>query len=177
MKLTSIIRLIAFPGIAVHETAHLLACTLTGTKITKTRLLMSSGSGFIEHERPANIFFSALIAGFPLLLNTLIGFTLFGVFFTNNDPIIALISFWLGASCAIHAFPSSHDASNIWNRCVDDLKQGKILSALFFPIAIFFMITDKLRFIWFDIIFAILLFFISWVVFSGIIPFEYVNFI
>jgi len=171
MKLSSVIRLIAFPGVAVHETAHFLACSVTGTKVTKTRLLMSRGNGFIEHERPSNIVFAALITGFPLALNTLIGFMLFGVFFTNTDLVVAATSLWLGISCAIHAFPSSCDALNLWNRCVEDLKQGKILSALFFPAAILLMVTDKLRLLWFDLIFAAMLFFFSWAVFSGALSF------
>lgn len=44
-------RLILFPGVVIHELAHILACLLTGTAIHKVSFWDESG-GHVIHEKP-----------------------------------------------------------------------------------------------------------------------------
>lgn len=110
------------PGVAVHEAAHALACRLTGTRVLEVRYFsLGIPPGWVHHETPASVWAHALIAGFPFLLNSALGF---GLGWTACAAGLTLPSrlllLWIAISIATHAFPSLGDATSLletlWGR-------------------------------------------------------------
>ena len=66
----------------------------------------------------------------------------------------AIVLMWLGISIGAHAFPSNHDAKNVWNMAKVAAKEGNLLAVLSFPIVVVLFVANVLRFFWADVIYA-----------------------
>ena len=115
-----LISLLSFPGVMVHELGHAIFCRLLGIRVAKICLFrFGNPAGYVLHEEPANAPQHVLISYGPLIVNTLVGAavaapaTLHLVHFA--DPRWNYVLFWLGASIAMHAFPSTGDAASLWH--------------------------------------------------------------
>jgi hypothetical protein len=114
-----IMALLTFPGVVVHEFAHLLFCVLTGTRVAKVCFFrFGNPAGYVIHERPASTWAHILIGVGPLFVNTALG--LAGGL--AADPLAAAAGawwayyavLWVAVSVAMHSFPSTGDARSIW---------------------------------------------------------------
>ena len=90
-------RIVLFPGIAVHELSHALACLLTGARIKKVKLF-SAEKAHVAHEKPR----LPLIGNFIISFSPIIG----------GIAAIALISWGFGydfppAALSYHFLPDS----------------------------------------------------------------------
>jgi uncharacterized protein YggT (Ycf19 family) len=112
---------VTFPGVVMHEIAHALFCALTGTTVRRICLFqLSTPSGYVLHEHPSNIWKHMLIGVGPFILNTSIGLCI-GILLTMGATIsstlytfISFIVYWVAISIAMHSFPSTGDAKEIW---------------------------------------------------------------
>lgn len=110
-------RILIFPGIALHEIAHILGCMITGSRILDAQIFSTTG-GYVKHTggRLGHfgnwiISFAPIIAGF---------FVSFGIFYLArsltvfNAGSIALILFlvYLELSVFLTMSPSPQDLSN-----------------------------------------------------------------
>ena len=117
-----IITWLTFPGVIIHEFAHKFFCSLTGTKVLEVCYFrFGNPAGFVIHEKPATIWHHILIGIGPLFVNTGLGL-LIGILampFKLSIPPVFFILFWLAISTAMHSFPSTGDAKNIWKAVWD----------------------------------------------------------
>jgi len=135
--------LLAFPGVVLHESAHYLACLITGTKVvrfapfspqraTYSRLVL----GYVRHERHA-FPIKAIIGLAPVLLNPLgllitsalltpltflqvadpaVGIVVKGIFasgFPTGAPLQVAVWAYLSLSFALGSVPSREDLSGL----------------------------------------------------------------
>jgi putative zincin peptidase len=115
-----LISLITFPGVIVHELAHVIFCRLTGTKILKVCYFqLGNPTRYVIHGAPSSEWRHILVAVGPFFINSLVGLGLgivalpFG-FDLSHPGVGGWLWLWLSISIAMHAFPSTGDAKNIW---------------------------------------------------------------
>ncbi|MBI5635885.1 DUF3267 domain-containing protein [Candidatus Micrarchaeota archaeon] len=123
-----------FPGVILHELAHVLGCLLAGVRVGKV-VLWSSWGGMVVHGR-ANSVNSMLISIMPFLVNNAVGVLFYYLSKNEGDALSSLIYLWLGFSFIIYAFPSSHDLRNS-RSAVKRFAQNRLKSALQFILLIF----------------------------------------
>jgi hypothetical protein len=135
--------LLVFPGVILHESAHYLACLLTGTKVLRFAPFSPRRSadgrlvlGYVRHER-RSVPIQAIIGLAPILLNpfglllvtallTPITFAevvnpRFGLIeedilasgFLTSDPLLAAIWVYLSLSFAVGSVPSREDLASL----------------------------------------------------------------
>jgi len=116
-----IIAAVTFPGVIVHEFAHQLFCRLTRTAVLEVCYFrIGNPAGFVKHEHPSKPAHQVWIAIGPFFVNTIIGALLalpafLPVVQFESATLLDYILFWLGISIAMHAFPSTGDAANVWS--------------------------------------------------------------
>jgi hypothetical protein len=139
----SVFYLLVFPGVVLHESAHYLACLLTGTKVvsiapfspqraTDRRLVL----GYVRHEQRA-FPIRAIIGIAPVILNPLgllfttalltpltfrqvadpsVGIVIKEIFasgFLTSAPLQAVVWAYLSLSFALGSVPSREDLSGL----------------------------------------------------------------
>ncbi len=114
-----IVSILTFPGVIVHEMAHLMMCRIVGVKVHKVCYFrLGNPAGYVIHDMPRSAWASILIGIGPLFVNTILGALLGGPFFGKeiiaSNPITIYVIIWLGISIAMHSFPSTGDAKAIW---------------------------------------------------------------
>ena len=115
-----LISLATFPGVIVHELAHVAFCKFTDTRVLKVSYFrVGNPAGYVIHEQPTTVWRHILIGVGPFFVNTLLGFMLGIIAIPMHmdldhltPPQILLL--WLGVSIAMHSFPSTGDARSIW---------------------------------------------------------------
>jgi len=155
-----LIAIVTFPGVIVHELAHLLACKWRGVAVFDVCFFQfKDPAGYVIHEEPKD-FTSAFVISFgPFVLNSLLCILICTPamapmrFFDITDPL-SIVLMWLGISIGAHAFPSNHDAKNVWNMAKVAAKEGNLLAVLSFPIVVVLFVANVLRFFWADVIYA-----------------------
>ncbi len=154
-----LIAILTFPGIIVHEWAHKFFCNRANVPVYKTCYFrLGNPAGYVIHG-PVNSYVKAfLISTAPFIVNTSIAFLIFLVA-TNASPSLGTITYllyWLGISVAMHAFPSSGDADNLWSYSKKAWRRNPL--ALFgFPVVGLMKLGTVLSTIWFTLLYAIAL--------------------
>lgn len=156
------VNLLTFPGVIVHELGHKIFCSLTGTHVHEVKYIDAKMGGHVRHSLPKNYRSSLLITLGPLMLNTLVAvvfFLIFGAMMAAEGSHAGIIGWsmftvlWLGVSIAMHAFPSKGDAKALWAQ-THVFRKGNPFVYLGYPIAGFIYLTNYLRIVWFDLIYA-----------------------
>ena len=114
-----VIALLTFPGVIVHEMAHLLCCRLFGVRVHKVCYFrIGNPAGYVLHDVPDSAWQYLLIGIGPFFLNSFLGVLICAPVTLHPQQIFEpwqfLLITWLGISVAMHAFPSSGDARAIW---------------------------------------------------------------
>lgn len=158
-----LISLLTFPGIVVHEWAHKKFCNWLGVKVHHVVYFqLKNPAGFVSHEVPKTYKQVFWISVGPLIINSILTILLSFIIskyvtIIPNEWLYNTI-IWLSFSVGMHAFPSDHDMQHISSASKSALKGGGIiLHYLAFPFVTLVWISNKLRFIWFDAIYALLL--------------------
>src|SRR5262249_10889069 len=115
-----IIALATFPGVIIHEAAHMLFCKLGRVAVFDVCYFrFGNPAGYVVHEGPKNFGTAFLISVGPFIVNSLVCILLcFPAFvpvriFERPDPVSYFL-LWLGLSIGMHAFPSFQDAKVLW---------------------------------------------------------------
>jgi hypothetical protein len=152
-----VIALLSFPGVIVHEAAHLFFCKLFKLQVYDVCFLrFGSPAGYVLHEKTEN--FTAI---FFVSLGPFVGNTLLCVIFCSAaflpvwelnifDPL-AYFFYWLGLSIGMHAFPSTADLSNLWDLAPARARKGNVLAILSLPLAGILYLLNFARVIWADL--------------------------
>jgi len=117
-----LIALVTFPGVIVHEAAHLFFCKLRRVAVFDVCYFrIGNPSGYVIHEVPDSFTSSFLIAVGPFIINSFLC-VLFCFpalvpvrMFNQPDPLCYFL-IWLGISIGMHAFPSTQDAKVLWQQ-------------------------------------------------------------
>lgn len=154
-----LISILTFPGVIVHEAAHFFFCRLRGVPIFDARFFQVVGLadpvGYVSHGPPRDFTSTFLISLGPFFLNSflcvLICFPLWipMQFFGAREPFTWFMM-WLGVSIGMHAFPSSHDANNVWVEAKLAAQEGNWLARLSLPLVVAIWGANLLRFFWID---------------------------
>jgi hypothetical protein len=116
-----LISMATFPGVIVHELAHVAFCKFTDTRVLKVCLFrLGNPAGYVIHEQPSTVWRHILIGIGPFFVNTLLGFMIgivaIPMHMDLRHPTPAqFLLLWLGVSIAMHSFPSIGDARSIWH--------------------------------------------------------------
>lgn len=115
-----LVSLATFPGVIVHEIAHQFFCRIFGIAVIDVCYFQfDNPAGYVKHE-PAKHAWQHLIIGIgPFLINSIVGALIalpatIPVFKFGAASFFDYFLIWLGISIAMHAFPSTGDAANIW---------------------------------------------------------------
>jgi len=158
-----LIAIATFPGIIVHEAAHVLFCKLRKVAVLKVCYLQfENPPGYVIHENVADFTSNFLISIGPFLVNSFLCVLIcLPAFirvrtFEMGDPLsYALL--WLGVSIGMHAFPSNQDASNLLHAAGAAVKRLNPLALLAYPVVIAIYLANLLRFFWLDYIYGVAL--------------------
>ncbi|MEE9406397.1 MAG: metalloprotease family protein [Candidatus Aenigmarchaeota archaeon] len=176
-----LIAVLTFPGVIIHELAHKIFCQLAGVKVYEVCYFsLGETAGYVRHEKAKRLRQAALITMAPLILNTLIAFlifmTIFYFFRANSMFDLGLPNLflgWLGASIAMHAFPSSGDADSLKHYA---RKTNIIWKVLTYPVIYLIKLANILRIVWFDLIYAVAIAGVAYLIFaSAAIGFQNAN--
>ncbi len=153
-----IVSLLTFPGVIVHELAHKIGCKLAGLKVEKVCYFrFGNPAGYVIHEAPKNYNQALLASAFPLLLNTVATALAAAIAILFTRTTVGTAFSYLAIAFGMHAFPSDHDADGIWTHAKRVWKTN-FFAVLGFPIVVLIKIANLLRFLWFDLIYALLVF-------------------
>jgi hypothetical protein len=152
-----IIALLTFPGVIVHEAAHLFFCKLFKLPVYNVCFLrFGNPAGYVLHEKTDD--FTTL---FCVSIGPFVGNTLLCVIFCTaaflpvwelkvSDPL-AYFFYWLGLSIGMHAFPSTGDLSNLWEMAPARAKRGNILAIVSLPLVAVLYVMNFARVVWADL--------------------------
>ncbi len=113
-----LISILTFPGVIVHETAHLLFCRLFGIPVYRVCYFrFGNPAGYVQHAQPRSFLQHFFISTGPFFLNSLVAIGLaIPVMLHGTLPASprTYLLLWLAISIAMHAFPSTGDAKSLW---------------------------------------------------------------
>lgn len=149
-----------FPGIIMHEMAHLIFCRIQGIKVFKVCYFrLGNPAGYMLHDTPDSAFQHLLICCGPFFINTICGAVVafpgaLRVMKLHAGTPVEYFLLWLGISIAMHAFPSTGDAKSLlrslWLRPTSIF--AKLLGT---PVALVIYIGALGSFFWLDLIYAL----------------------
>jgi len=158
-----IITWLTFPGVIVHEAAHLLFCKLRRVPVFDVRYFtfsLAGPAGYVLHAKPNNFVSSFLICVGPLLVNTVLCILFcFPAFvpvrlFSQKDPL-NYFWMWLGLSIGMHAFPSTSDANVLWSEAREAAKKGNWLAIVSFPLVVLIYCANIGSIFWLDLAYGV----------------------
>ncbi|GHN01794.1 hypothetical protein WSM22_32830 [Cytophagales bacterium WSM2-2] len=156
-----LISIATFPGIIVHEFAHMLFCKIRNVVVFDACYFrVGNPAGYVIHENSENFTTTFLISMGPFIVNTVLCLLIclpayMPIKFFNLDHPFSYFLIWLGVSIGMHAIPSNQDASNVFQQAKGNIKHGNILAILSFPLVGLIYIFNVLRIVWADLIYGI----------------------
>lgn len=174
-----LIALVTFPGVIVHEAAHMLFCKWFNLAIFDVRffqlksqdgrtgivdnlvglILSPAPTGYVVHE-PAQRFAATFCVSMgPFLLNTLLCVLFCSAAFLPvwelgvRDPL-PYFFLWLGLSIGMHAFPSNEDLQHVFSQGLKEIQGGNVLALIAVPLVAPLWLLNFLRFFWVDLIYG-----------------------
>lgn len=157
-----VISVITFPGVIVHELAHRFFCRLCRVPVFEVCYFrFENPCGYVIHERSNNPWKNFLISIGPFIFNTIIGLIIIFpaaievIEFKNFTNILSLILIWLGVSILMHAFPSTGDASNLYETVIKNKKVMLPVKIIVMPIIGIIYIGAIGSVFWLDFFYAI----------------------
>lgn len=155
-----LISIVTFPGVIVHEAAHMLFCRLRGVAVLDVCFFrVGNPAGYVIHEPIEDFTSSLLVAVGPFIVNSLLCVVFcFPAFvpvriFHQSDPLSYFL-IWLGVSIGMHAFPSNQDAQGLWEHAKVAAKGFNPLAILSLPLVGLIIVANLLSIIWFDAIYG-----------------------
>ena len=156
-----LISIVSFPGIIVHEFAHMVFCKLRKVAVFDACYFrVGNPAGYVVHEHTNNFYSTFLISMGPFLVNTLLCLVIclpayMPMKFFNLDHPLSYFLMWLGVSIGMHAIPSNQDANNVFQQAKENIKNRNLLAIISFPLVGLIYVFNLLRFFWADVIFGV----------------------
>jgi hypothetical protein len=135
-----LISIATFPGVIVHEAAHLLFCRLQKLAVFEVVFFrVGNPAGYVIHEVSDNFRSMFLVAMGPFFLNSTLCVVFCSAAFVPvwelgvGDPL-GYFFYWLGLSIGMHAIPSNQDMANLWRLMPAAAKRLSPLAIISYPI-------------------------------------------
>jgi len=155
-----LIGLATFPGVIMHEAAHQLFCRLRHVAVFDVCYFrIGDPAGYVAHEPIEDFNTAFLVSTGPLVANSLLCMLFCLPVFVpvrifNIENPWSYFFLWLGISIGMHAFPSTHDAEQLWGHARRAARSGNLLALVSFPLVILIHVANVARVFWFDAIYA-----------------------
>lgn len=156
-----LISILTFPGIIIHEFAHMFFCKLRKVAVFDACYFrIGNPAGYVVHESSENFYTTFLISMGPFFVNTFLCLFIclpayMPIKFFDVDSPLSYFLIWLGVSIGMHAIPSNQDANVLVEQAKEKAKQFNLLAILSFPIVGLIYVFNVLRFIWADLIYGV----------------------
>ena len=150
------ISLLTFPGVVMHEWAHKKFCDWTGVPVYQVRYFrMGNPVGYVTHAEPQTFWQTFWISTGPLIINSALAVAVsFLATYFRADKTWYAILIWLALSAGLHSFPSDTDMGHVARA---GRRSNIILYYLALPLVWLIYWANRLRFFWFDMLYALLL--------------------
>ncbi len=156
-----LISLVTFPGVIVHEAAHMFFCKLRNVAVLDVCFFrLGNPAGYVAHEPTDNFTTAFLISMGPFFVNSLLCILIcFPAFlpvrFFGIQHPLSYVLLWLGVSIGMHAFPSIGDAYLLLQQARKEVSSFNPLAILSFPLVWIIYLANILRFFWLDYLYGI----------------------
>ncbi|MCC6462525.1 MAG: DUF3267 domain-containing protein [Saprospiraceae bacterium] len=156
-----LIAILTFPGIIVHEFAHMLFCRLRKVVVFDACYFrVGNPAGYVVHENSSNFTTTFLISMGPFFVNTLLCLLIclpayMPIKFFDLEHPLSYFLIWLGVSIGMHAIPSNQDAENVYEQAKEKVKEWNVLALLSFPVIGLIYLFNILRVVWADLIYGV----------------------
>jgi hypothetical protein len=158
-----LISLATFPGVIVHEAAHMFFCKIRRVAVFDVCFFrVGNPAGYVIHENIDNFLTAFLVCVGPLLINSLLCVVIcFPAFmpirmFHVEHPL-SYVLLWLGVSIGMHAFPSTQDAQNLFVYAKKAAQKLNPLALLSFPLVLLIFAANILSVFWADYLYGVAL--------------------
>ncbi len=155
-----LISIVTFPGVIVHELAHVLFCRWRGVPVLEACYFrLGNPPGYVIHAETEDFTTTFLISVGPFIINSLLCILIcFPAFlplrvFGVEDPL-SFVLIWLGVSIGMHAIPSNQDASVLWRQAGAAARRMNPLALISFPLVILINLVNLGRIVWLDAIYG-----------------------
>lgn len=156
-----IISIVTFPGVIIHEVAHMWFCKLRGVAVFDVCFFrLGNPAGYVVHEEIKDFNTAFLVSMGPFIVNSLLcificfpAFLPIYIFEAKSIPLYFLL--WLGISIGMHAFPSITDGKAMLQNAKKAASSGNILAILSFPIVLLIYLANIGRFFWLDYMYGV----------------------
>jgi hypothetical protein len=155
-----LISIVTFPGVIVHELAHQLFCRWMRVAVFEVVYFQFDNPvGYVLHEHPDKVYKNIFISTGPFLINTFLGFIIampaaLQYKFDTAGPVDFFL-LYLGVSIAMHAFPSTGDASSLWDSVMKNDNSPIFIKILVAPIVGLIYLGALGSFFWLDLLYGI----------------------
>jgi hypothetical protein len=152
-----VIAIVTFPGVIVHETAHLFFCRLFKLAVYDVCFFrMGNPAGYVIHGRTDNFKALFFVSMGPFFINTVLCVlfctaAFLPVWVLKADDYLAYFFYWLGLSIGMHAFPSTGDLGNLWQVAPALAKRGNVWAMLSVPLIGLLYVLNFARVVWADL--------------------------
>ncbi|MCK4815941.1 DUF3267 domain-containing protein [bacterium] len=161
-----IISILTFPGVMVHECAHMLFCRLRGVPVLEVCFFrIGNPAGYVVHGDIENFNTAFLVSVGPFIVNSLLCIIIcllarlvVGVFDLGHPLWYFVVClYWLGLSIGMHAFPSTGDAKVLLKHAKKAASSLSPLAIISFPLVILIYLGNILSVVWADLLYALAL--------------------
>jgi hypothetical protein len=155
-----LVTLATFPGVIVHEVAHMWFCKLRGVAVLDVCFFrFGNPAGYVVHEEIKDFNTAFLVSIGPFIVNSLLCmFICFPAFLpmyrfgVKSFPSYFLL--WLGISIGMHAFPSIGDGRALYLYAKKAASAGNILAILSIPLVMLVYLANIGRVFWLDYLYG-----------------------
>jgi hypothetical protein len=156
-----IVALLTFPGVIIHEAAHMLFCKWGRIAVLDVCFFrIGNPAGYVATEEPQRFSVAFLISVGPFIVNSIVCIILcFPAFvpvriFDRADPV-SYFQLWLGLSIGMHAFPSTQDANALLHYAKQSLRNLNPLAILSFPLIVLIYLANIGSIFWLDLMYGV----------------------
>jgi len=152
-----VIAIATFPGVIVHETAHLFFCRVFKLAVYDVCFFrLGNPAGYVIHERTDNFKALFFVSMGPFFINTVLCIlfctaAFLPVWVLKVDDKLAYFFYWLGLSIGMHAFPSTGDLNNLWSVAPPLAKRGNLWAIASVPLIGLLYVLNFARVVWADL--------------------------
>lgn len=156
-----VITILTFPGVIVHEFAHMLFCKIRGVAVLDVCFFrVGNPAGYVVHEETNDFTTTFLIAVGPFIVNSLLCMiicfpALFPIRIFGVEDMLSYALLWLGISIGMHSFPSTGDAFILFQQAKKAVSSLDPLAIISYPLVIAIYAANALKFFWLDYIYGL----------------------
>lgn len=152
-----LIALATFPGVILHEAAHLFFCRVFDLPVFDVCYFrFGNPAGYVIHGKTQNFKALWFVSMGPFFVNTLLCIMFCSTAFLPvwelkiADPI-AYVFYWLGLSIGMHAFPSTGDLQNLYELAPEEARKWNPLAIVSYPLVAILYVLNFARIFWADL--------------------------